>query len=85
MVRSLPRHEGVRLTIDFHPAAAGTTALGMACSQHRTEIANLLLQAGGDPYLFDSHGRTAVAIAKAWKYTDCIQLLQVSCLLLLRL
>ena len=37
MVRSLLRHEGARLTtIDFHPAAAGTTALGVGCSQHRT-------------------------------------------------
>ena len=68
MVRSLLRHEGARLTIDFHPAAAGTTALGVACSQHRTEIANLLLQAGADPYLFDSHGpHSSRAIAKAWK------------------
>lgn len=78
-------HHVVRCLLSHQPAIPlnvqnneGRTALWGACATGEREVVRMLLEAGADPSVADSRGRTPLYIAKSFAQNQCVLLLQVS-------
>ena len=68
----------MKVLLDFHANASaiepstGATAMTAAFSANAADVAELLLQYGGNPDAADSNGKTARAVAKKGKLQELL-------------
>eukprot|EP00952_Eustigmatos_sp_NYUAD-ZCMA_P014347 56000-Eustigmatos_ZCMA.PRE.1 len=55
----------------------GWTAMHLACYQDLPDVVRQLLEAGADPTMRTTDGRTALDIAVGNQHEDCVRVLQV--------